>query len=261
MDTLRSCFVQRSYKILVNVLCHERNHRSCSLGNCYQSCVKSHVRIDLILLHAFCPETLTAASYIPVTHLVYKALKCSCSLRNLIVVQIFVNGLYKCIQLAEEPFVHNRKLVIVKRIFGSIKVINICIKYKECISIPQCTHEFTLSFLNSLAMETVRQPWCTVDVEVPADGICTVCLKCIKRINCISLGLAHLLAILILNMSKNDNVLIWSLIKQKSRLSKKGVEPSSCLVNSLRNKVCRELLFEQFLILKWIMMLCKWHCS
>ena len=44
-------------------------------------------------------------------------------------------------------------------------------------------------------METVRQPWCTVDVEVPADGICTVCLKCIKRINCISLGLTHLLAV------------------------------------------------------------------
>ncbi len=178
-----------------------------------------------------------------------------------IVVQIFVNGLYKCIQLAEEPFVHNRKLVIVKCIFGSIEVINICIKYKECIGIPQSTHEFTLTFLNSLAMETVRQPWCTVDVEVPADGICTVCLKCIKRINCISLGLAHLLSVLILYMYKNDNVLIWSLIKQKSRLSKKGVEPSSCLVNSLRNKVCRELLFEQFLILKWIMMLCKWHCS
>ena len=62
-------------------------------------------------------------------------------------------------------------------------------------------------------------------------------------------------------MSQNDYVLIWSLIEKQCGLSKKGVEPSSCLVNSLRNKVCRELLLKQVFVLKWIMMLCKRHCS
>src|SRR5699024_3398615 len=38
-----------------------------------------------------------------------------------------------------------------------------------------------------------------------------------------------------------------------------GVEPSSCLVHCLGNKVCRELLLEQLLIFKRIVMLCKRH--
>ena len=110
-------------------------------------------------------------------------------------------------------------------------------------------------------MEAVRQPRSTVDIEVPADRICTVFLKCIERINCISFGFTHLLAIFILYVSKNDNILIWSLVEQDRGLSKQRIKPSSCLVNSLRDKVCRELFFKKFFIFKWIMMLCKRHCS
>ena len=62
-------------------------------------------------------------------------------------------------------------------------------------------------------------------------------------------------------MSQNDYILIRSLVEKQCGLSKKGVEPSSCLVNSLGDEVCRELLLEQVFILKWIMMLCKRHCS
>ena len=34
----------------------------------------SHICIYLILFHSFCPETVTATSYIPVTHIIYKFL-------------------------------------------------------------------------------------------------------------------------------------------------------------------------------------------
>ena len=62
-------------------------------------------------------------------------------------------------------------------------------------------------------METVRKPWSGVDIEVPADRICTILSQCFKRIYCISLGLGHLLSVLILNMSQHDNIFIRSLVK------------------------------------------------
>ena len=74
MDTFRSIFINTSYQVLVNIFCHERNHRSGCLADRYQCGIQCHIRIDLILLHAFCPETLTASSDIPVTHLIYELL-------------------------------------------------------------------------------------------------------------------------------------------------------------------------------------------
>ncbi|CDA06634.1 unknown [Blautia sp. CAG:257] len=261
MDTFRSRRIYASYKVLVHILCHKRNHRSCSLGDCHKSCVQGHVCIDLILLHSLCPETLTASSYIPVTHFVHKFLKCSCTLRNFVGSKVFVNSFYHRIQLAEKPFVHNRKAVIVQIVFCRVKLVNICIKHKERISVPQSAHEFTLSFHNSFAVETVRQPRSAVDIEIPADSVCAVFFQSVKRIYRISFGLTHLLSVFILNMSQNNNISVRSLFKQQGRLCQKRIEPSSCLVDCLGNKICRELLLKQILIFKWIMMLRKRHCS
>ena len=97
MDTLRSIFIHASYQVLIDVFCHERDHRSCCLGDGYQCMVQSHVSIDLILLHSLCPETFTASSYIPVTHLIYKFLECSCCFRDLVVSQVIVYSLNSCV--------------------------------------------------------------------------------------------------------------------------------------------------------------------
>ena len=215
MDTLRSVCINASYKVLVDILSHERDHRSCSLGNCYQCCVKCHVSIDLILLHALCPETLTASSYIPVTQIIYEILKHTCCLWDSVIAKIIIYIFYHCVHLREDPLIHNRKFIIFQSIFCCIKIINICIKHEECVCIPQSSHELTLSFLNGFSVETIRKPRSTIDVEVPTDRICTVFLQCIKRINGISFRLTHLLSIFILNMSKNDNILIWSLVEQQ----------------------------------------------
>ena len=215
MDTLRSIFIHASYQVLIDVFCHERDHRSCCLGDGYQCMVQSHVSIDLILLHSLCPETLTASSYIPVTQIIYEVLKHTCCLWDSVIAKIIIYIFYHCVHLGEDPLIHNRKFIIFQSIFCCIKIINVRIKHEECISIPKCSHELTLSFLNSLSVETVRQPRSTVDVEIPADRICSVFLKCIKRIDRISFRLTHLLSIFILNMSKNDNILIWSLVEQQ----------------------------------------------
>ena len=90
MDTLGCICIVASYQVLVNILCHEGDHGCGCLTDGHQCGVQRHVGIDLILLHTLCPETLTAASYIPVTHVINKALKCLCSLRDLVVCQILI---------------------------------------------------------------------------------------------------------------------------------------------------------------------------
>ena len=60
-------------------------------------------------------------------------------------------------------------------------------------------------------------------------------------------------------MAKHDNILIGRLVKQQRGFRHQRVEPAARLVNRLRDKLCRKLLLEQFLIFKRIVMLCKRH--
>ena len=93
-------------------------------------------------------------------------------------------------------------------------------------------------------METVRQPRRAVHIEIPTDGVRPVSLQRFKRIDCISLGLAHLLAVLILHMAENNNILVRRFVEDQRRDRQQGVEPPSCLVHCLGNEIRRELLLE-----------------
>ena len=94
-----------------------------------------------------------------------------------------------------------------------IEVVDVCIQYVESVGVPQSTHELTAAFLYCIIVETVRKPRCGIRVEVPADCICSVLAQCIHWVNGIALGLTHLLTVFILNMAKNDNVLIRCFVK------------------------------------------------
>ena len=108
-------------------------------------------------------------------------------------------------------------------------------------------------------MEAVRQPGRAVHVEIPADSVRAVFLQSLEGIYRVSFGFTHFLAVLILHMAQNDNVLIRSLVKEQGGFRQQGVEPSSCLVHRLGNKVRRELLLEEVFVLKRIMMLRERH--
>ena len=110
-------------------------------------------------------------------------------------------------------------------------------------------------------MELVGQPRLRVGVEVPTDCIRAELVECIERIYCVTLGLGHLLTVLILYMAQNDDVLIRSLVEEDGGLSHEGVEPATGLVNCFRDELRRELLLKYFLILERIMMLCERHCT
>ena len=113
MYALRCTWINRAYQIAVNILSHKWDHWCSRFGDRNKCGIKSHISIDLILLHSLCPETLTAATYIPVTHLIHKLLQCSCCLRDTICSQIFIHSLNGTVQTGQKPFIHNRKLVII----------------------------------------------------------------------------------------------------------------------------------------------------
>ena len=244
MDAFRRVFVNAADKILIDLLCHKRNHGRCRLGNSNQCGVQSHVCIDLILLHSLCPETFAAASYIPVAHVIYELLESTCCFRNTVIFKMIVHCFYHGVHFRQQPFIHNRKFVVFQRIFCSVKVVNIRVQNEKCICVPQSSHELSLAFGYSFAMETVRQPGRAVDVEVPADRVRAVFLQRVKGIHCISFGLAHFLAVFILNMAQNNNIFIRRLVENQRRDRQQGIEPSSCLVNRLGDKVRRELFFK-----------------
>ena len=93
--------------VLIDLLCHERDHWCCCLTDGNQTGVKCHVCIDLILLHALCPETFTAAAYIPVAHVINKSIQSLCCLRNTVVCQIVIHILYSRIEAGKNPLIHN----------------------------------------------------------------------------------------------------------------------------------------------------------
>ena len=214
VDTFRCTCIDALYEVLINILGHERNHRSCCFCNSYKCGVQSHISIDLILLHAFCPETLTGAAYIPVTHIIHEGLQCFCCLRDTVICQVVVYSFYSGFQTGQQPFIHNSQLVILQTVFCCIEVVDVCIQNKERVGVPQGSHELSLSFHDRLACETARQPWSAAGVEVPADRIGTVGLQCVKRIYRISFGFTHLLSVLILYQTKNDNVFVWCFVEQ-----------------------------------------------
>ena len=110
-------------------------------------------------------------------------------------------------------------------------------------------------------MKTIRQPRRGIRVEIPADRIGAVLVQRFHRVNRVALGLTHLLAVLILYMAEHDDISVRCLVEQQRGNRHQRIEPASRLVNSLGNKVSRELLLKYFFIFKWIMMLCKRHRS
>ena len=66
MNALRRILLDAAHDVLINLLRHERNHRRGAQADVLQRGVQRLIGIDLVLLHALCPETLSAAAHIPV---------------------------------------------------------------------------------------------------------------------------------------------------------------------------------------------------
>ena len=189
MDALRRVFIDALYQIQINFFRHERDHRRRTFADGHKSRVQRHIGIDLILLHAFCPETLSASSDIPVAHFIYKIIQNAGRFRYFIFIQIIVHFPDRRIQFGQQPFVHDRKLIVIQRVLRRIKVIDICIQHEKGIGIPQSSQKLTLSLLYRPAVEPVRKPGGRIDIKIPADRIRSVSCERLERIDRISFRL------------------------------------------------------------------------
>ena len=259
VDRLRSRLVDAADEVAVDGLRHEWDHRRSGLGRRDECRVERHVGIDLILLHALCPEAAAAAADIPVRELVDKLLECLGRFRHAVVREVVVDILDHRVEAREAPLVHDRQLIVVERVLRRIEVVDVGVEHEECVRVPECAHEFALAFLDGIVVEAVRQPRCAVLVEIPADGVSAVLLQRLHRIDGIALRLRHLAAFLVLDMAEDDDIAVRCLVEEQRRDGDQRVEPAARLVDGLRDEVCREALLEDVLVVERIVPLCERH--
>jgi len=217
MDAFGCRQIDGADQIAVNILRHERNHRRCGFGGGDKRAVKHQIRVDLVGLHPFCPVAGTAAADIPVAQLIHKILQRAGGLRNAVIGKVAVHVADHRVQAGKQPFVHHGEKAFVELVFGGVKAINVGVKHEKRIGVPQRAHEFALPFHNGLAMKAVRQPRRGVGIKIPADCVGAVGLQRFHRIDGVALGFAHFLAVFVLHMTEDDDVLIRRLVEQQRR--------------------------------------------
>ena len=242
MHGLRRGCIDRANQILVNLLTHKRNHRRGRLRDRDQRRVERHKRIDLILLHALCPETVAAAAHVPVRHVFDKFLEYGSRLRNSVVREVLIRVADHAVHLREQPLVHDREFLVVERILGRVEVIDVRVEHVERVGIPERSEELSLPLAHSLLRELLREPRCRSGVEIPANRIRTEGFECLHRIDRIALRLGHLVAVLIEHETQDNDVLKRRLVEEEGRLRMQGVEPASGLIDRLGDEGSRELL-------------------
>ena len=190
VDALGSGLVDTTHEVAVDILRHERYHRSGKLRDGDERGVKSHIGIYLVLAHALRPEALAAAADIPVAHLVDEVLQRTRCLGDAVIRKVIVNGGDKGVESREQPSVHGRQLLsLAKLMLRGVELVYICIEHEESVDVPERAHKLALTLDNRLTVEAVGQPGSGVGVEIPADCVCAVGVERVERVDGVALGL------------------------------------------------------------------------
>ena len=148
MYAFGSILVYRADKVLINILCHERDHGSRCLCDRYKCGIKCHIRRSLVITFACYPEAFTRTADIPVGKLVNEIGKISCCFGYTVVCKVIIKLSDHRIKTGKDEFIHYRKIKLLYVILCRIKVVDIRIKRPERVCVPECTHELTLSLYN-----------------------------------------------------------------------------------------------------------------
>ena len=98
MDGLRRILVDAADEVAVDGRLDRRDKRR----------VERHIGVDLVLLHAFCPETAAAAADIPVRELIDELLKRLGGFRHTIVRKVVIDVFDHRVEAREAPFAAGR---------------------------------------------------------------------------------------------------------------------------------------------------------
>ena len=97
VDRLRCIFVDRADEVLVDFLCHKRDRRCRKPAQCREAGVERLIGVDLVLLHAGCPESRAASADVPVGHVVDELLHRLAGLCDLVVAIVRIDFLDRAV--------------------------------------------------------------------------------------------------------------------------------------------------------------------
>ena len=160
MHAFGRVFVKRPDKILINAFRHKRGVRRDKFRQFGKDGVKRHIRGDFVVGHFASPVSFATATNVPVGKFVHEVLNFPCAFENLIFVQAVVHVFDKAVEPRKHPSVHDRQFAIFKVVFRRIELVDIGVKYKERIGVPERAHEFTLRLADGFGIEPRRKPGC-----------------------------------------------------------------------------------------------------
>ena len=143
--------------------------------------------------------------------------------------------------------------------FGMSEPVDVGVEGEERVRVQQSTEELPLNFRDAGGVEQLRFPRGARHHQVPAGGVCAVLGDYLERIHRIAAGLGHLLSLLVQHHLVDDDVLERRLFEQVRADRMQGVEPPPGLVDSFRDEVGREGMFEDVFVLERVVPLGKRH--
>ena len=142
-----------------------------------------------------------------------------------------------------------------------IEFVDFCVQNEERIGVPKRTHKLALGFAHCVCVESRRKPRCARGVEIPSRSFCALLVEHRPRIDDVALMFGHFDAVFVVDVTENYTVFERSATEKHRAYGKKRVEPTSRLVDSLRNEVCGKNFLENIPIFKRIVPLSKRHRS
>mmetsp|Transcript_5240 Transcript_5240/g.9380 ORF Transcript_5240/g.9380 Transcript_5240/m.9380 type:complete len:349 (-) Transcript_5240:1205-2251(-) len=163
---------------------------------------------------------------------------------------------------SKDPAIHSVGRLQLPRHLVTFTLEPLVILQEKLHHIPQGEQHILHNLLDTFLLEC--QGLCAHDWgidEIQANGVCRVLVDDFHWVGVVLEGLGHLLAVLRQHKPIDDQVLEGGLAKQRRGQHQQCVEPSPGLIQPLCNKVCRECLVEQLLVLEGIMVLGIRHRS
>ena len=250
---------ERNDEVPIHILRHKRHIGRDDFRERGQHGVKRRVSRFFTRRHLAAPETVARAADVPVGKHVNKRAYGTRSFGNLIFVQPFVHGFDKRVQTAQYPSVHNGEFLVFQPVLRGVEFVYLGIQHEERISVPQRAHKLALRLAHVLRRKTGRQPRCGRSVEIPSRRVRALLVEHRERVDDVALVLAHLYAVLVVDVTEHYAVAERRLPEQGRGNGKQRIEPSSRLVHRFGNEVRGESFLENILVFERIMPLRERH--
>ena len=259
MDAFGCFGINASHKVLIDLFGNEGNKGSRKLCKSNKNVVKNVICALLVFCELCAPISLTVKTDVPVGKFVCELGDRTGSFGDAVCIKIGIDLGNKCIQLGNEPTIHNGVVCGIAGVLLGIKSVDVGIENKERIGVPKSTHELSLALVNGIFVETAGKPGSTAGAEIPTNSVCALLVKNAPRVNNVALVLGHLKTVFVANVTKNDAVSERCFVEKEGGNSQKSIEPTTGLVDSFTDEVCREVSFKEFLVFKGIVILGEGH--